>query len=160
MNAPDRSRSLLFAGFLLFLLALLGGFAVVAPGVNNPRMALSAHLTGVMNGFFLVLLGLCWERLRLTGRAASAAYGLALYATYANWAFNLLGSILGTGKMTPLVAGGRVGKPWQEALVNTGVVTLALAILACAVLVVWGLRKPAATTPATAPGRQPDAVTT
>jgi (hydroxyamino)benzene mutase len=144
MNVSDRSRSLMFAGFLLFLLALLGGLAIIAPGINNPRMALSAHLTGVMNGFFLILLGLCWERLRLAGRASSLVYGLALYATYANWALNLLGSILGTGKMTPLVAGGRIGKPWQEALVNTGVVTLALAVLVCLGLVVWGLRKPAA----------------
>ena len=159
MNAPDRSRSLLFAGFLLFLLALLGGFAVVAPGINNPRMALSAHLTGVMNGFFLVLLGLSWERLRLAGRSASLVYGLALYAAYANWIFNLLGSILGTGKMTPLVAGGRVGAPWAEALVNTGVVTLALAVLVCLVLVVWALRKPAAATAETR-GRQPGVVPT
>src|SRR5215216_6673086 len=143
MNVSDRSRSLMFAGFLLFLLALLGGLAIIAPGINNPRMALSAHLTGVMNGFFLILLGLCWERLRLAGRASLLVYGLALYATYANWALNLLGSILGTGKMTPLVAGGRIGKPWQEALVNTGVVTLALAVLVCLGLVVWGLRKPA-----------------
>lgn len=159
MNAPDRSRSLLFAGFLLFLLALLGGLAVIAPGINNPRMALSAHLTGVMNGFFLILLGLSWERLRLAGRSASLVYGLALYAAYANWAFNLLGAILGTGKMTPLVAGGRVGKPWQEALVNTGVVTLALAVLVCLVLIVWALRKPAAA-PAAVQGRQPGALPT
>lgn len=159
MNAPDRSRSLLFAGFLLFLLALLGGFAVVVPGINNPRMALSAHLTGVMNGFFLVLLGLSWERLRLAGRSASLVYGLALYAAYANWSVNLMASILGTGKMTPLVAGGRVGKPWQEALVNTGIVTLALAVIICLVLVVWALRKPAAA-PATVQGRQSGALAT
>lgn len=159
MNVPDRSRSLLFAGFLLFLLALLGGLAVIVPGINNPRMALSAHLTGVMNGFFLILLGLSWERLRLASRSASLVYGLALYAAYANWVFNLLGSILGTGKMTPLVAGGRVGKPWQEALVNTGVVTLALAVIVCLVLVVWALRKPAAAT-ATVQGRQPGALAT
>jgi hydroxylaminobenzene mutase len=142
MNAPDRSRSLLFAGFLLFLLALLTGLAI--PALTNPRQGLSSHLTGVLNGFFLILLGLCWERLRLAGRAASAVFGLALYAAYANWAINLLGAIFGTGKLTPLVANGRVGMPWQEALVNTGAVTLAVAIVVCLVLILWSLRKPAA----------------
>ena len=148
MDAPDRSRSLLFAGFLLFLLALLTG--LVIPALTNPRQGLSSHLTGVMNGFFLILLGLCWERLRLAGRAATAVFGLALYAAYANWTINLLGAIFGTGKLTPLVANGRVGKPWQEAVVNTGAYTLAVSIIICLVLVLWSLRKPAA---AAAPGR-------
>lgn len=158
MNAPDRSRSLMLAGYVLFVLALVTGILVTA--LPNPRQGLSSHLTGVMNAMFLVLLGLAWERLRLGARAASAAFGLALYGTYANWGFNLLASILGTGSMTPLVAGGRVGRPWQEAVVNTGLVTLSLAILACGLIVAWGLRKPAGET-ATAPvrGSQPGALT-
>jgi len=157
MNAPDRSRSLLFAGFLLFLLALLTGLAI--PALTNPRQGLSSHLTGVLNGFFLILLGLCWERLRLAGRAAAAVFGLALYAAYANWAINLLGAIFGTGKLTPLVANGRVGAPWQEALVNTGAVTLAIAIVVCLVLILWSLRKPAvAASPAVAQDRKAGAM--
>src|ERR1700753_4150644 len=49
--------SLLFTlGLVLFLLGLLTGFAV--PAVKNPRMALSSHLEAVLNGMFLVLLGL------------------------------------------------------------------------------------------------------
>ncbi|HYX24655.1 MAG TPA: hypothetical protein VFC23_10925, partial [Thermoanaerobaculia bacterium] len=69
--------------------------------------------------------------------------GLALYGTYANWGFNLLASILGTGVMTPLVSGGRVGRAWQEGLVNTGYITLGLAMLVCGLLAAWGLRRPA-----------------
>jgi hydroxylaminobenzene mutase len=141
MNAPDRSRSLLFAGFLLFLLALLTGFAI--PALTNPRQGLSSHLTGVLNGFFLILLGLCWDRLRLAGRAASAVFGLALYATYVNWAINLLAAIFGTGELTPLTANGHHGAPWQEMLVNLGGYSLAIAILICIVLVLWSLRQPA-----------------
>lgn len=159
MNASDRSRSLLFAGFLLMLLALLTGLAV--PAFTNPRQALSSHLTGLMNGFFLILLGLSWERLRLTVRAASAVFGLALYAAYTNWTVNLLGAIFGTGKLTPLVAGGRVGKPWQEAVFIIGAVTLALAIITCLILVLRSLRKPVeADGPVMARDRQPDALPT
>jgi hydroxylaminobenzene mutase len=141
INAPDRSRSLLFAGFLLFLLALLTGFLI--PALNNPRQGLSAHLTGVMNGFFLILLGLSWERLRLAGRTASAVFGLALFAAYVNWTINLLGAAFGTGKLTPLVADGRVGAPWQEALVNSGGYALAVAIVVCLGLILWSFRRPA-----------------
>jgi (hydroxyamino)benzene mutase len=159
MNASDRSRSLLFAGFLLFLLALLTGLAI--PAFTNPRQGLSSHLTGVLNGFFLILLGLCWDRLRLAGRTASVVFGLALYAAYANWTINLLGAVFGTGKLTPLVANGRVGAPWQEAIVNTGAVSLAVAIVTCLVMVLWSLRKPAdAAAPAVARDRHPDAVST
>jgi hydroxylaminobenzene mutase len=159
MNGSDRSRQLLRAGFFLFLLALLTGFLI--PALNNPRMGLSAHLTGVMNGFFLILLGLSWERLRLAGRSASLVYGLALFAAYTNWTINLLGAALGTGKLTPLVADGRVGKPWQEALVNTGAVSLALAVIACVGIVIWSLRKPAsAEERVVAPERRPGALPT
>lgn len=49
-------RRLLQAGILLFLLGLLTGFLV--PFTANPRMGLSSHLEGVMNGMFLVGLGL------------------------------------------------------------------------------------------------------
>ena len=39
MNAPDRSRTLIFAGFLLFLLALLTGLLIGA--LPYPRLAQS-----------------------------------------------------------------------------------------------------------------------
>lgn len=141
MNPPDRSRSLLFFGYLLFLLALLGGLFI--PLFKNPHMALSGHLSGLLNAMFLILLGLVWERLRLQGRSASLVFGLALYATYTNWVTNLLGASMGTGTLTPLAAGGRVGKPWQEIVVNVGAVTLGIAILTCTVLILRSLRRPA-----------------
>jgi len=59
MNAvlqPKQADRLIFLGLLLFFLGLLAGLFV--QNMANPRMALSAHLEGVMNGMFLVLLGL------------------------------------------------------------------------------------------------------
>jgi hypothetical protein len=50
------AHRLLQFGVLLFLLGLLSGF--VTPALANPRMGLSSHLEGVMNGTFLVILGL------------------------------------------------------------------------------------------------------
>jgi (hydroxyamino)benzene mutase len=45
---------------LLFSLGLVTG--LLAPKLANPRMGLSSHLEGLMNGMFLVLLGLIWQR--------------------------------------------------------------------------------------------------
>ncbi len=60
----DTQQKLLLAGAILFLLGLLSGFVV--PFVKNPRMGLSSHLEGVMNGIFLLLVGLLWDRLVLS----------------------------------------------------------------------------------------------
>ena len=48
MERQATSRLLVRAGFVLFVLALLTG--LVIPLYLNPRMALAAHLTGVLNG--------------------------------------------------------------------------------------------------------------
>jgi hydroxylaminobenzene mutase len=56
-------RVLFTLGLVLFLVGLLTGFAV--PALKNPRMALSSHLEAVLNGMFLVLLGLLWPHIDL-----------------------------------------------------------------------------------------------
>jgi len=142
MAEADRSRSLMFAGFLLFLVGLITG--LLLPVLPSPRLGQGAHITAVMNGMFLVLLGLAWERLRLGVRAASWVRGLVLYGAWANWGFSLLASILGTGKLTPLASGGQIGEPWKEAVVGAGQVTLAIAMVTSLAIIVWSLRKPAA----------------
>jgi len=52
------------AGFLLFTLALLTGFAI--PAFLNQKMALAAHVTGVLNALLLVALGLAWGLLAVS----------------------------------------------------------------------------------------------
>lgn len=49
---------------LSFFLGLLTGFVI--PVMRNPRMGLASHLEAVMNGMFLILLGLLWHKLRLS----------------------------------------------------------------------------------------------
>src|SRR3954468_3877895 len=78
------SRSLLRHGVALFLLGLVTGRLVQSLAL--PRMGLASHLQGVMNGTFLVALGLVWPHLRLRGALLWAAYWLALAGTYLNWA--------------------------------------------------------------------------
>jgi len=104
-------------------------------------MGLSSHLEGVMNGGFLVVLGLVWPRLRLSGRARAATFGLALYGTYVNWATTLAAALWGAGgRHMPIAAFGRQGTAWQEALVAFGLASLTVGMLAACGLVLWGLR--------------------
>lgn len=69
----SRGRRLLWHGMLLFVLGLLTG--LVSQNFTNPRMGLSAHLEGIMNGTFLLAVGAAWNHARLSERAASVAFG-------------------------------------------------------------------------------------
>lgn len=139
VSTPDHSQRLLWHGLFLFFLGLLTGFAV--PALHNPRMGVSAHLEGVMNGILLVVLGLAWHRFTLSTRARVALFWLALYGTYANWASTLASALLGTSRRTPIAGAGFSGQPWQENLIEAALVSLSIAIVAAAVIALWGLRK-------------------
>ena len=140
MSTPDYGQRLLRYGFFLFGLGLLTGFMI--PALHNPRMGLSAHLEGVMNGIFLVVLGLAWHRFVLPARARFALFGLALYGTYVNWATTVLAALFGTSRHTPIAGAGFAGWPWQEALVDFGLFSLSVAVVAACALALWGLRTP------------------
>ena len=142
MTSPTEKQAvaghrLIQAGVLLFLLGLLTGF--VGPALANPRMGLSSHLEGVMNGMFLVAIGLVWTRLRLSGRVLSAAFWLAIYGTFANWAATLLAAAWGAGAMMPIAAPGRQGTSLQEGVISFLLYSLSFAMVALCVVLLWGL---------------------
>jgi (hydroxyamino)benzene mutase len=137
----DRKRQLLWYGMFLFLLGLITGF--LEQQFTNPRMGPASHLEGVMNGTFLVALGAIWTEVRLSPRLKAAAYWTALYGTYANWAATMLAAIFGTAALSPITGAGHSGLAWQESVVTLLLVTVGIVIVACSVLVLWGLRKAA-----------------
>lgn len=133
----DRERRLIQQGFLLFLLGLLTG--VVAYRLENPRMAVSAHVEGVVNGMFLVLLGLAWPRLALGSRGQVVAFWAGIVGAYANWLIPLFSAAVGASQ--PVLAGaGFHAEPWQEALISASPVAGVLAPIVCAGLAVYALR--------------------
>src|SRR5512141_1159703 len=133
-----RGRRLLWHGMLLFLLGLATG--LVSQKFTNPRMGLAAHLEGLMNGTFLLALGSAWDRVDLSRRNASIAFGTALYGAYVNWFTTTIAAIFGTAAMTPLASGTHHGQSWQEALVGFGFVSVALAMLVSSVLLLLGFK--------------------
>lgn len=131
---------------LLFLLGLLTGFVI--PLMRNPRMGLASHLEAVMNGMFLILLGLIWQKLRLSIGALKWGYALALFGTYTNWVTNLLAAIWGAGAvMLPIAGGGYQGVAWQEVVIKVGLGSLSLAMIAVCLIVLWGLKASASEIP-------------
>jgi len=135
------NRRLMWHGMFLFLLRLLTGFA--EQQFANVRMGLAAHLEGIMNGTFLIVLGAVWIEVRLPPRTKAIAYWAALYGTYANWFFTLLAAAFGTTVLSPITGAAHSAQPWQETLVGGGLQTVGIAIVVCSVLVLWGLRRKA-----------------
>ncbi|MBD3649104.1 MAG: hydrogenase [Pseudomonadales bacterium] len=128
-------------GIVLFLLGLVTGFTL--PLMENPRMGLSSHLEGVINGIFLVSLGLLWPHLRLGRIAKHITLGFAVYGSFANWLSTLLAGFWGAGEpMMPLAASGYTGTSMQEGLIVFGLISLSIAVLIVSVIVLWGLRGP------------------
>ena len=138
MEITNPDTFLVRAGFLLFMLALLTGFVI--PVLLNQKMALAAHVTGIMNALVLIVLGLAWGLLTVSPLQANLTRGAFLYGTYANWVASCLAAAWGTSRLTPLAGAGYGAAPWKEAVVQGIQVSVALAILAGAVLVVYAIR--------------------
>lgn len=143
MDTADASshqgQRLLQAGILLFLFALLVGLAV--PRFTVPRLGLSTHLLGIMQGIFLMVTGVLWPKLRLTPALFRVGSWLAVYGCFAAWTANLLAGVWGAGNpMLPLAAGQARGSALQEIIIATGLRTAAVSLIAVAILILWGLR--------------------
>lgn len=132
------SRQLKMLGMVLFLLGLLTGLAVM--NTKNPRMGLSAHLEGVMNGTFLVVAGFLWNELKLSASLKRVLFGSLVYGTFVNWLSTLLAAVLGTSKTTPIAGAGFAGSELHETIVTAGLVSIALAMVFSLVVIIYGLR--------------------
>ncbi len=126
-----------FAGLLLFFIGLLVGFVI--PACRSPRIGLSAHLTGVQSGTFLIAAGLLWPRLALTP-AVSAVIGHALWGSlYALFASLLLGALFGAGRGLPIAGGGVTTTRGRQLTVSVLLIggSLAATAAVAALLIFW-----------------------
>ena len=136
----DDPQTLCFAGVALFLLGLLNGLAI--PRLRSPRLGLSAHLTGVQSGTFLVAVGLMWPRLVLARPWIDVfAYGLWL-SLYAVWLSLLLAGIFGAGRGLPIAGQGMTTTAGRQGVVSVLLIggSLACLVAVAALLVLWRWR--------------------
>lgn len=132
-------RKLIRYGLILLLLGLLTGFVI--PALKNPRMGLSSHLEGTLNGMLLILFGIVWPKLQLSKRALKWGFGLALFGTFVNWFTTLLAAIWGAGSgMMPFAGGDNVGLAWQEGVISFGLISLSVAMVIVVGMMLWGIR--------------------
>src|SRR5262249_20109310 len=110
-----QKRRLIWHGMLLFLLGLITG--LLEHSFTNTRMALSAHLEGVMNGIFLIALGAAWNEVRLPDLVKATTYWTVLYGTYVNWLVTSIAAAFGASANSPITSAGHHAKPWQESFV-------------------------------------------
>ena len=134
----QQANKLVFLGLIQFLLGLLVGLFI--QNMANPRMALSAHLEGVMNGMFLMILGLIWSRLVLSKNVLKVTFWLTVYGTFANLLAVVVAAATGFGKMMP-IAGGVEGKGMTEGLISFLLISLALCMLTVCCIVIFGFYK-------------------
>src|SRR5205807_8047161 len=137
-----QKRRLMWHGMLLFLLGLIT--ELLEQRFTNVRMGVSAQLAGVMNGILLLALGAAWNEVRLPHSVQVTAYYTALYGTYVNWLVTSIAAAFGTAANSPITAAGNSGQPWHGSFVATRFLTVARAIVATSILVLWGLRGTAA----------------
>lgn len=138
ITRKQQSDKLIFWGILLFLLGLVSGLFI--PIMANPRMGVSTHLEGVLNGIFLCVLGLIWNKLNLTERWIYLGFWSALYGTFANFLAVLISAMTGVGKFMP-IAGGIEGDPFIESIISTLLITLTVCMFTVCLIVLAGLYK-------------------
>ena len=138
---PRQARRLLQIGSVLFLFALLVGLFVQKFTV--PRLGLSVHLLGLMQGLFLMVAGLLWPKLVLTRVLSGIAYCLIIFGCLAALTANMLAASWGAGNsLLPIAAGTARGSALQEMLIVVGLRAGAVALIVSVTLIVWGLRSP------------------
>ena len=134
------SEILCLAGLVLFLLGLLGGFAI--PRLRSPRLGLSAHLTALQGGAFLIAVGLMWPRLAF-GETMSGVLANGLWVSIdLIWLSLLLAGVFGAGQGLSIAGGGMTTTALRQRVVSS---LLALGSLGCvaaiaAMLVLWRWR--------------------
>jgi (hydroxyamino)benzene mutase len=132
-------HQLALAGIVLFLLGLLNGF-VIALG-RSPRLSLSAHLTGVQSGTFLIVMGVLWPHIAFPDGAGGFMGAVLWVSLYLLWLALCLAGLLGAGRGLPLAGGGIETRPFYQRVVSvlliagTSGTTLATAVIVFFMLV-------------------------
>jgi hydroxylaminobenzene mutase len=147
MNSrPDsfrQSQRLLQVGVALLLLTSVEGFGI--PVLASPPLGLAAHRLGALLAVLMLAVGLLWPRLDLERGQARIAFWSFLYSGLAILAAYLLAAGLGAGNETlTLTAGAAHGTPLEESTIKVLAFSSAPTGLLAFVLLLRGLRMPAA----------------
>jgi hypothetical protein len=82
-NGNNEARQILFHGGLMTLLSLLSGFT--AYFALAPRVALSSHTVGLIQGAMLIAIAGAWHLLNASPKTLKIIKYTLLVGFYANW---------------------------------------------------------------------------
>ena len=138
-----QSSRLLQMGIVLILYSSVEGFVI--PYFDSPRVGLSAHTLGALEGVLLLALGLLWPKLSLGAIMSRVAFWCLLYSALAILAAYTIAAAWGVGNQTIVLAGElphglHHGNVFQETLIKILSYSSAPTGLAAFAFVLWGLR--------------------
>lgn len=142
-SAIDRTaeaRQILFHGGLMTVLSLLSGFTILF--ALSPRIALSSHTIGLMQGATLIALAGAWHLLNAPPKTLKILKYTILIGFYANWISLQLSAIWSAGKEFYPVNGKDMpagSAPWQDMLVSA-IGFVSMVVLVSAVIIVMASR--------------------
>jgi hydroxylaminobenzene mutase len=140
MDNKQIQKNLVSGGALLILTGLLTGLIIKQTAI--PRIAMAAHVEGIMGGMLLILAGgVVLEYCVLSIRSARIMRTMIIYSSYSNWFFLLLASIWGAGKSLPIAAGGASASDLKELVTAAGLILSAITIVISFLILLSGLMR-------------------
>jgi len=130
-------------GIVLILYSSVEGFVI--PYFDSPRVGLSAHTLGALEGVLLLALGLLWPKLSLGAIMSRVAFWCLLYSALAILAAYTIAAAWGVGNETIVLAGElphglHHGSVFQETLIKILSYSSAPTGRAAFAFVLWSLR--------------------
>jgi len=138
----QQGQRLLQMGIVFILYSSVEGFVI--PHFGSPRVGLSTHTLGALQGVLLLALGLLWPKLSLRAIASRVAFWCLLYSALAILGAYSIAAAWGVGNETIVLAGElphglRHGTALQETLIKILSYSSAPTGLTAFALVLWGL---------------------
>jgi hypothetical protein len=127
------------AGIALLAVSLANGFLIHT--LPLARLALSAHLVGLIGSTFLLALGACWPAVVQAPRTSRIAAFLAVYGFCGGWVVYFSAAATGAGGMFPMASGNTRANAALEGWMSAALLTVALALFALCGILLRGLHR-------------------
>lgn len=131
--ADRHRRALISSGVVLLTVSLLNGFVIGI--VPLQRVAVSAHVSGLIGSSFLIALGAIWPLLRVSSRTSAAAAFLAVHGFFGGW---LVLFVAAASTLTGPAAHA-AGRAWMQQALRLGNLTVVLALFGLCAIVLRGV---------------------
>lgn len=139
-NNNNEARQILFHGGIMTLLSLLSGFTTFF--ALAPKIALSSHTVGLLQGAMLIAIAGAWHLLNAPPKTLKIIKYTLLVGFYANWVSTQLSALWSAGRSTYPINGKDMPEgavPWQDLTVSV-LGFLSVLILVSAVLIILAAR--------------------